>query len=564
MGAVTLDELLQGVSLYKQGAEAATKQVVAALGTATDLSNANADTLQQKATDDSTVAAAKNAADFETQLSRVKAANALGTNLKSNTQIVTQLAADAQSAYERKASALNDIEAKKNISFLDHPIDYIVAQFTMEGDVARHNAANAQMQQAQDRLQAINTLTQQTVITQNAISEPLTAAAVEAATRSAAAEATIKARQSQIEGLMYGTKGVEFALNASKDTLAMAFQAKQAQNSDAQLDLSRQGLDLQKKEFKERQYEFDQRRADRQEQQAVAQSVVDTINLGRKALLGTNATPMDDVTGKMVMATLKGKGTLSNELQKYYDAGEHTRITGSVSIGTTPAQAAETLQTVPVQLNPTQGPIKNLLSQAAQDTSTALKNVDMPGKNSNPVFVGMDRKDKSTINAAFNGRAQQLLNEASKVVKPGDGDNPYQIGSINQLANSSPTIQALPVYQKVLAPMVKSGVLLNDPKMILSAVGDAVANKTITHKEALELTTIYHVGVSANLAMRNFTGFGLVPRNSYNAQVETNTGAFQNLEVIDMTQPDAVSRALMKIQANKMRSNMVGGNRLID
>jgi hypothetical protein len=560
MAALSLDELLGSVRAFQKGSEAATQQVLAALGAQEKLSQANADTYTQQATDDKTVAEAKNSAAYATQLARIKAANAMGTNLKSDNEIITGLAASAEDAYTRKATALKNIQEKDSVSFLDHPIDYIVNQFTREKDVAAHNIANAQLKAAQDRIDAVNRNTQGTIITQSAIEEPLTAMSMEASARSAAVAATVAANNAKIQGLSYGTKGIEFALNAKKEVLALDFQQNQAQNAAASLSLQQKHLELSTKEFEFRKQEFADRQADLKEQRKLGQDFVDTINLGRKALLGDKAEPLDDISGRMALAALKGKGTLSTELQKYYDAGERTRLTGTVTIGSTPAAAAETLQTVPVQLNPTQIPIKNLLSQAAHDTSAAIKNSELPGQNKDPVFAGIDKKDKASINGAYSAHAQQLLNGAAKVIKQGDTDNPYQIPSVNQLAEHSPTIQALPVYQKVLAPLVKNGLQLNDPKQVMSLVGDAVAKGTITHAQALEVVTIYHVGVKTNLAMRNFEGFGLKPSYSYNAKVTTDPTAWHTDEVVNLTDPGAVSRALMKLQAGRMRQQQFGGS----
>jgi hypothetical protein len=555
MAALTLEQLLGNVSSYQQGSEAATKQVLAALDTQSKIAQSTADTFTQQASDDRTVQEAKNAADYATQLARVKAANAFGTNLKDSSEVVTGLAAAAQDAFTRKEEALKRIQEKESVNFLDHPIDYLVNQFTINRDISAHNIANQQMQDAQDRIQAINANTQSTVQTQNAISEPLTAASMEASARSAAVAATVNANQAKIQGLQYNVQGIQAALNAKKDVLGLMFQANQAQNAAESLSLQRQGLDLNKQEFEFRKKEFQDKQDDKHEQQRLGQDLVDTINLGRKALLGPNAEPLDDISGRMALAALKGKGTLSVELQKYYDAGERTRLTGTVTIGGTPAAAAETLQTVPVQLNPTQGAIKSLLGQAARDTSMAIKNADIPGANKDPVFVGIDKKDKNSINAAFNAHAQQLLNAAAKVIKPGDADNPYQIASVNQLAATSPTVRELTVYQKVLKPLVDTGVQLNDPKQVMQVVGDAVAKGTITHRQALEMTTIYHVGVAANLAMRNFQGFGLKPSYSYNAKVTTDPTAWHTDEVVNMTDPGSVSRALVKLQAGMLRRN---------
>lgn len=556
--ADTLEQLLGQVSSFSAGSAQATQQVISALGAMTNLSNANADTYKQAATDSATVASAKQAADYQTQLARVKAANIAGANLNDQSEVLTSLSAAAADAQKRKDEALAAIQEKDSVSFIDSPLQYIMNQFTVNADIAKHNIANSQLESAHSRIMEVNAEAQQSAQTQNMISEPLTAASMEATTRLAAAQANVQANEAQIQGLNYGTKGIEFALNAKKDVLALGFQANNAQNAERSYQISLQQLDLSKKEFAFRQQEYQEREADKKLQLQYGQSVIDKINLGRKALLGPNAAPIDDLNGKMVLSALKGKGTLSQEMQQYLDAGERTAITGKTSFGATPAQASATLQTVPAQLNPTQTPIKNILAQSATDTNNALKTAEVPGQNQNPVFVGIDKKDKNSINTAYSNRAQQILDSYSKEVKPGDVDNPYQIASINQLAANSSTIQSLPVYQKVLKPIVDSGVQLSDPKQVMSVVGKAVSSGQITHKEALDLTTIYHVGVTANLAMRNFGGFGLVPKNSYNANVETDPGAFKSNEIIDLTKPDDVSRAIIKLQAARLSASLIG------
>lgn len=559
--ADTLEELLAQVGAFKAGSQQATQQAVAAIATQADLSTQQGDIYKIAAEDEATVASAKLAAGYQTQLARVKAANAFGVNLKNSSEVITDLAASAERAYTVKQNALAKIAEKDSVTFLSNPLGYISNMFTINGDIAQHNLANAQVQAAEQRIQAINANAQSTIQTQNAIEEPLTAASMAAATRLAANTANLNAVQAQINTIGYNVKGIEYGLTAKKEALALGFQAQGASNAAAQLQMSRERMAQDKIEFSLRQKQYARQEADENEKKAIGQSVIDTVNLGRKALLGSGAAPLDDIGGKLMLQTLRGKGTLSTEYQKYYDAGERTRLTGNVVYGSSPSAAISTLTTLPVKLNPTQAAVKNILAVAATDTSTALQNSEMSGKNANPVFTGMDKKDKNTIDRAFNGRAQQILNAKAAVVIPGDADNPYQIASINQLAANSPTVQALPVYQKVLAPLVKSGVMLNDPKQIVSLIGEAVAKGKITHKEAIELTTIYHVGVTTNLAMRNIEGFGLIPSNSYNATVETNPNAFSPNEVVDMTRPDAVSRALVKLQSARLQQQMMDGTR---
>lgn len=555
----TLSDLISNVGMYQKGASAATEQIVALTQSQAALSAADSKVYSQVATDNSTVTAAAQAAALRTQAARVQAANAFHTNLGDVGEQISLYAAAADAAQATKDQALAEIARKDSVTLFDNPIEYIMNQFTINGDISKHNAANAQLESANARIQTMNANTQTSIMTQNAITEPITAASAEAATRNAAATATIEANKATQEGLSYNVAGIQAALNTKKEALGLQFQLQSAQQTERQIGISLQHLDLAKKEFAQRQKEYAERDTDKHEQQAYGQSVVDTINRGRVAILGAGS-ELDDMNGKMVLAALKGKNPLSAQMQKFLDAGELAKATGINMFGNTPAMAAATLSAIPAaKLNSAQGPIKDILSSSAAAVGSAIKAGDMPGQNANPALRGINGKDPASVAGAMNAVAQQTLNGFAREVKPGDSSNPFQIPSINVLAENSPTVAALPVYQKVFAPLAKQGVQISDPKMILATVGDAVAKGVITHKEALELSTIYHVGVKTNLAMRNLPGFGLVPALSYNATVETAPDGFHANEIVDLTKPDAVSRALIKRQSSILRVKMSEG-----
>jgi hypothetical protein len=546
----SLTDLIANVGAYQSGANAATQQIVALTQSQAALSQADSKVYAQVATDQSTVTAAAQAAALRTQADKIKAANAFHTNLSDVSEQITLYAAAADAAQATKDEALAEIARKDSVTLFDNPIEYIMNQFTVGGDIAKHNAANAQLESANARIQTMNANTQTTVQTQNAISEPLTAASAEAATRIAAAAATVEANKAAAQGLSYNVAGIQAALNNSKESLRLQFDVNGARNTERQIGISLEHLSLAKQEFAQKQKEYAERDADKHEQQAYGQSVVDTINRGRVAILGAGS-ELDDVNGKMVLAALRGKNPLSAQMQKFLDAGELAKATGINMFGASPSAAASTLASIPAaQLNPTQLPVKQLLSASASIVGTAMNPNALPGKNPNPALMGLNPKDPASVAAAMDAVSKQTLATYAAEVKPGDATNPYQIPSINSLGANSPTVAALPVYQKVFAPLIKQGVQLTDPKQIMNYVGDAVAKGVITHAEAVELSTVYHVGVKTNLAMRNLPGFGLTPSLSYNASVEVAPGSFNENQIVDLTKPDAISRALIKRQSS--------------
>ncbi len=146
----------------------------------------------------------------------------------------------------------------------------------------------------------------------------------------------------------------------------------------------------------------------------------------------------------------------------------------------------------------------------------------------------------------INARVQSKFDSKAANINPQDASNPYNILSFNALAEQSPTVANLALYQKVFKPRADVGEQLNDPNKAFEAVVTALTKKVITFPEALELSTIYHVGVANNLAQRNMQGVaGVTPKLSYNATVLTDKDKFGSARIIDFTKPDALARALM-------------------
>lgn len=549
-GAPTLDDLMSAVNNYQSGAKAATQSILDITGKEADIANAKVAVLTQQATDDSTVTAAQQAAALRTQQERVEAANAFHTNLGDVGEQIHKYATMADNAQQAKDDALAEINRKDQVGLFDNPLEWIMNKFTINADIAKHNDANAMLESANARIQTMNSNTQATIVTQNAITEPITAASAEAATRNAAVKATLDAKTAQEQGLQYNLQGIQAVMGASKETLTNAFQLNNAKNAEQQTKIALEHLALSKQEFEFRKQEYQEKQDDKAETAALGQSVIDIINRGR---LTRGEPALDDISGKMVIASLKGKTKLSEAMNADYESGERSKLTGVNSIGASPAQSAANLNALPYKLSPAQVPIKDLLSSAAADVSSAIHSVQ--GTNtSNPALAALaGTKDKDQITRAMNQVAQAKLDHYNANILPGDPNNPYNIGSLNVLANASPVIQELPVYQKVLKPLMDSGADLSDPGKLKTIVGDAAAKGVITHAEAVDAAKIFQVGVANNLATRNFESFGLVPKKQYNA-VDPAVRTFGGNKNMDYSSTEAWSRSLIKQQADALEN----------
>lgn len=554
MAGISVADLLNQANSFKDGADAVSSKLLDISQAQQDISDSDASIYQVKATDDTTVAAAKNAGQLQTQSNIQKAGAIFGTDLGAQNEQLTKLSLASQAAFDTKQSALNTIKQKESVGFLDDPLGFIMNKFTINSDIDQYNVAEATESNINNRIQTINQNTQTTAITQNALTQTMTAASADAATRSAAAVSTLEAHKSQQQGLAYNAQGIQAALASTQAGLSAEFQANTAKNTETTIGIAQANLKLAQDNAAMARTEFLERQQTVADTNAFAASYVDTINKGRQVRMGDAYAPLDPSQSKLIVATLKNKGSLGDSLQADYSIGERSNVAGVNMIGTSPAQTIDIMSKAPVSLTPLQQTVKdNILGRAVSD----LKAAQQPGTQLPAYLRGVNFKDKDAITVALNQRAQELLDTDAKVVKPGDATNPYQISSIGDLAAASPTIANLPTYQAVLKPLVDKGASITDPAQVMDLVGKAVAGGLVDHNTAArDIATMYQMGVKTNLATRNLAGFGLKPTLAYNASVTTDPAAlFSKTGVINMTDVNAVSRTLVRVNSQNLASN---------
>lgn len=553
MAGISLADLLTNANSFKEGADVVSSKLLDISQAQQDIATSDASIFTQKAADDATVTAAKNAGTLQTQANVQKAGVDFGTDLGAQNEQITKLSLASQAAFDSKQQALKAVQQKQSVGFLDDPVGFIMNKFTINNDIDQYNVAEATEDNINKRIQNINQNTQTTVATQNALTQTMTAASAEAATRSSAAVSLIEANRSKQQGLAYNAQGIQAALASTQAGLSAEFQANTAKNTETQIGISLSQLKLAQDNAAMARTEFLERQQTVADSNAFAANYVDTINKGRQVRMGDAYTPLDPAQSKLIVSTLKSKGSLGDSLQADYSIGERSNLAGVNIIGTSPAQTIDLMSKAPVSLTPLQQTIKdNILNRAVND----LKAAQQPGNNLPTYLRGVNFKDKDAVTVALNQRSQELLDADAKVVKPGDATNPYQISSIGDLAAASPTIANLPTYQAVLKPLVDKGVQITDPAQVMDLTGKAVAGGLIDHNTAArDIATMYQMGVKANLATRNILGFGLKPTLAYNATVTTDPSAlFSKTGIINMTDVNVVSRTLVKVNSQNLAS----------
>lgn len=561
LSKISVTDVLKSIGTYNAGVQSTLPSVQSAIAQEQDISNNSAQVLSQVGEDASTVDLAASASAMDKQARIAKTAAFLGVDINAQNSQYQALSAQADQAQQDKDAALAVIKQKQSVSLLDNPLGYIYNQLTVNGDIAKHNIANAQLQSAHDRIIQLNQEAQTTFQTEKELAVGTTQASAEASARIAAASATLKANDARIQGLQYGIAGIDKANNTAKSVYDAMYTGFGAQKMEQGMQVQLQQLGLARDAAAEHIREFNLNYEiaktgleDRQDAASAGQAFIDTINKGRVAR-GVDA--LDDISGKQVLAYFKtGKGVLSNTMQFDYANGEAMNVKGGDQqiLATSPAQyAMAKAQNIPIKLTPQQAPVDGLVNQIVNEVANPNKLDPSSVKFSQDYAAAKAAKDPTAMASVFNARVQSVFDNKAANINPQDSNNPYNITSINALAEQSPTVANTAFYQKVLKGRVANGEQFTDPNKIFNAGIDAIQKGNLTLPEFLDMSTMYQVGVNNARAQRNIQGLvGVVPRVGFNTTI--------NGQVIDITKPDELARAAMTRMRDQAKLKVLQSN----
>jgi len=532
MATQSLEDIVaaaQGVVAQSvKGSAEKQKNLEAMAGKATEI----ADVYKTIASDVAVVTATQQAAELKVQSAKAQQARAAGLDPEAGANVIVDLLSKQQKANKETEAALNEVRAKRETNLFSNPIDWVVAQVTLPFSEAKLEGAASSAQLYQKQVDGVNTSLQNSFQTAEKLKESVTATSAVAASRVAAGTALVNANQAQMEALKYNNVAIDEATQASKDQLNAAYTVFNAQKSQEQLELAQRSEARQQAQFDVmsaiRQEELDAKRENRQMDEAL----LGKINVGRASM---GMAPIEGVEAKSAVQMLKSGA--SKDLATFYEIGDKTISSGGkVQIGETPAKSIAMLAQIPSALPDIRKETAQILSQAV----AAL--------NENKTI---DRKNQGAVDAFLNSHVKETTKMMYQSIVP-NAQNFFDVGDLGSYVTLS-GVNDLPVVTKLLAPLAAAKQPLNDPKMVLGFMQDAMKKGTLTTSEIAGLATVYQKANLINQAARGFKSLGIpIPNNgaNYNAKV----GLFG--EVVDMTDAAAVQRYLAKEMAKN------AGNRI--
>jgi hypothetical protein len=434
-------------------------------------------------------------------------------------------------AYDNKQKALETIQAKQSVSFIDNPLGYIVAQLSVDSDIEQYNAESRRGAAASQMMTELETGYRQAANgalgSISTISDASANASIIKAGSAGAIAAQEAIRQGGRDNLQHIIAISETDLKKAQiagNTFSAQAQMLQIQNAQESLRMQRETFEMHKKD-----------RLDKEQATAVDSKLVQQ---GYFALKGKQ------MPAELVKTIPTFMDKKDPEYQEYYKAGRASYLadpTGqSTVISDSPFDVLTLTRT---------GVVKNLNPAM---TATVSKLDGLWQEYTNPAVQSTRKlvdKSKDALEKDFNAWLSDRLKAERANVTSGSIYAPLPLADV---AKAVPAVANSPVWQKVLAPLVGTGAKLDDPGFVMQQLEWAIRDGKITMPDATEVAAVYKKAMDLTGASRNYMAFGITPSLTYNTMV--------NGKLVNIADTKDVTRLFM-YSANRtgLLTGKVGG-----
>ena len=546
-----INPVLQAASIEKAQSGVTTLAIQANTAAVQDSYSKSADILKMIGDNNALQSTVAGMAALQTQQANSTFALAMQDDQKDVAGRQRKLASTVLENDDKQTAALNEINAKKAISFFSDPAGWLSAQFTINNDIDAHNAAASASSTASEQLLRMNQLTKDTVLKNTALTETLSIAGVEAGAKNTVHQASLLAMDAIRNGIVANTAGV-VQLQAQSVTQMQVetslYSTQAAKETEAKnYSLAVQHLELATQNSMRAAAEFDWRKAEKDESKQFDAEMTSRVNAGYIAL-GFPLSQLPDSSKIKTFIQSHGKGVPLDPVM-----AEAFRI-GTMNQGLDRDGGTRVLATSPVQYGNLKDTVRIEIPIAMRSADALFNKAASEIKGTQPFVNAIAAKDVIARDKIVNTAVQNAFDEAAKEVK--DPSNPYWLPAMGEIVAKSPALMELALYKNVLAPLEKAGVELTTPANVYQQGLIAVGKGDITLNQfALDYATIYARGQRLNVEASQINNMGIIARKSYNTPV---SGIVFSGTVIDNTDVTAVLRqAMVDMRSNRFTTKNV-------
>lgn len=485
-------------------------------------------------------------AELAAQTAGRKVAESVGANPDAQNFALATLGEEFMRTFQQARQVQDEVVRKQSVGFFDNPIQYLVNQATVGGDINKYNALATKANGTLSAMNAINTTVQTSVAAQRSISETLTRDSIKAQLDSTALAAKIQGLELEQKNLSFDMDSIKLLMANNDRTLQRAQQINQIQVQQQQLAISQGHLALAQREASERAQARAAKLAEDQEEKAGWDEAVRIYNIGAGIQGFAPQTP------DQLRNAIKYQGDVGRKkFEQFYSAGLIAAGTGNKIIGgATPGESALAIMKNNSPLNEGMEPTKGYLTQVWQKAVTSM------------AAAGTKPTEQGVVQAT-----NQLVEKQTKVMMQDVTKNPYgtniyaapDLRTLMQL----PSVKGSKFAQTVLATQVAGGAVQTNPDVLIDAGLEAIKSGTLTPNEfTAGLTNLFAEAKNWNNATKNFKAVNIPLQSTFNAQVYTGSRLpIGRHEVVDLSNASQVNNFLMR-RITKQRQGVVGTDEL--
>lgn len=441
---------------------------------------------------------------LETQKKRVQAANAFGTNVGDVSDIITQIGQSMRATAIKLVNKQGEVaQIEANSDLITNPVGWL--NDLLNGDAARseRDALAAQFDTQQKVAQGLNAQTQSTVQTQNAITETLSAASIQANAEATQKLADAKALDAKIQGNAYGANAIQVMREVGSQNFNRQMQVYNQVTEDARW---QEGFALRKEQLA---LTREQRKRGQTEDQyyADAASQVNAYN---------KTAGLPEVSANQVRATLNQSGKIGDLMRDRQAQGFQILESGTTArvFGDTPSETAARLERDKPNLPASFQPATSIL----QDSMT-LASQRIQQESLDPTKADL-KKDKAAQAKIYNDTVVGFAKQAQSNIKSGKG-NPYEVVPIATVTSENQVLAQSKFGKVILDTLVATGQPHPTPDLLVATVASSLEKGELSFNEARDgIAQFFSDAVAIKNATGGFLQLGVPMQEGYKTKLE--------------------------------------------
>lgn len=436
-----------------------------------------------------------------TQKARVKAANSFGTNVNDVSDIITQLGAGMRQDAQDLIAAQNEVaDIEANSDIISNPLGWF--KDLLQGDAARakRDALATSFDTKQKVAQGLNQQTQQTAITQNAITETLSQASIQQAADATRLLADAEANKQAIIGKQYGAQAIEALRQNGAQDFNRSVQVYSQIQEDARY---KEGAALRQEQFSALQ---EQRKRGKMEDK-------EYIDMTARVNAYRDSAGLPQVNETFIRRAALQPGELGDTIRSQEAQGMKLLGGAIKAFGETPADTINTLRRDTPNLPDSFAPAVSILQQGAQAAQAEIsKQVMSPDGQ-------MLKKDAAQQKQILNDSIRQVAANAMSNIQTGKG-NPYEAPAISVVLAEPNGLADSNFGKVVLQTLVATNQNNPTPDMVLAMGIAAVDKGELTLNEVRDgVASFYQNATALNNATGGFLKLGVPTQDGYKTRI---------------------------------------------